>query len=155
MLLRHAGLERARGASVSVVAAITRLPVDALGARGPVDIDRLLHSLEVREKLLLRENHLPERHVHNPRLVAAELNLPHDVSKKPGGCGVSACYAAFENAAGRELPREGGLPVHCAARRAFPPLNSVTAFFRSIVTVPAFGFGMRPRGPRRRPRRAT
>src|SRR4051812_3793448 len=36
-----------------------------------------------------------------------------------------------------------------------PPLMSVTAFATSGVTVPVFGFGMRPRGPSTRPRRPT
>jgi hypothetical protein len=36
-----------------------------------------------------------------------------------------------------------------------PPLMSLTAFATSMVTVPVFGFGMSPRGPRMRPRRPT
>src|SRR6478609_57494 len=36
-----------------------------------------------------------------------------------------------------------------------PPLMSVTALATSGVTVPVFGLGMRPRGPRTRPRRPT
>jgi hypothetical protein len=36
-----------------------------------------------------------------------------------------------------------------------PPLISVTAFAVSGVTVPVFGFGMRPRGPSTLPRRPT
>src|SRR3954453_12687272 len=37
----------------------------------------------------------------------------------------------------------------------FPPLMSETALATSGVTVPVFGFGIRPRGPRTRPRRPT
>ena len=36
-----------------------------------------------------------------------------------------------------------------------PPLMSVTALATSGVTVPVFGFGIRPRGPSTRPRRPT
>ena len=36
-----------------------------------------------------------------------------------------------------------------------PPLMSETALAGSGVTVPVFGFGIRPRGPRTRPRRPT
>ena len=36
-----------------------------------------------------------------------------------------------------------------------PPLMSVTALAVSMVTVPVFGFGMRPRGPRTFPSRPT
>ena len=36
-----------------------------------------------------------------------------------------------------------------------PPLMSVTALATSIVTVPVFGFGIRPRGPSTLPRRPT
>ncbi len=36
-----------------------------------------------------------------------------------------------------------------------PPLMSVTALATSIVTVPVFGFGRRPRGPRTLPSRPT
>src|SRR4051812_24063698 len=36
-----------------------------------------------------------------------------------------------------------------------PPLMSVTALTTSGVTVPVFGLGIRPRGPRTRPRRPT
>ena len=36
-----------------------------------------------------------------------------------------------------------------------PALISLTAFVTSIVTVPAFGFGIKPFGPRTRPKRPT
>src|SRR4030081_2169015 len=36
-----------------------------------------------------------------------------------------------------------------------PPLKSLTALATSVVTVPVFGLGIRPRGPNTRPRRPT
>jgi len=38
--------------------------------------------------------------------------------------------------------------VLVARKVILPPLMSVTAFVTSMVTVPVFGFGIRPRGPR-------
>ena len=45
--------------------------------------------------------------------------------------------------------------LECRSTRnsILPPLMSVTALATSTVTVPVFGFGIRPRGPSTRPSR--
>ncbi len=45
--------------------------------------------------------------------------------------------------------------VRSTRNSILPPLMSATALATSGVTVPVFGFGIRPRGPRTRPRRPT
>src|SRR6266516_1449737 len=47
------------------------------------------------------------------------------------------------------------LPCRSVLNSILPPLISVTALATSGVTVPVFGFGIRPRGPSTRPRRPT
>src|ERR1700749_3634733 len=47
------------------------------------------------------------------------------------------------------------LPFLSTRNSIFPPLISVTALATSGVTVPVFGFGIRPRGPSTRPSRPT
>mmetsp|Transcript_5715 Transcript_5715/g.14923 ORF Transcript_5715/g.14923 Transcript_5715/m.14923 type:complete len:291 (-) Transcript_5715:158-1030(-) len=54
---------------------VERAPELALGARGLVLVDGLLHGLQVGEQVRLREVELAERHVHDALLVAAELEL--------------------------------------------------------------------------------
>src|SRR5215469_15388500 len=47
------------------------------------------------------------------------------------------------------------LPCRSVRNSILPPLMSVTALATSGVTVPVFGFGIRPRGPSTRPSRPT
>jgi hypothetical protein len=47
------------------------------------------------------------------------------------------------------------LPCRSTRNSILPPLISVTALATSGVTVPVFGFGIRPRGPSTRPSRPT
>ena len=46
------------------------------------------------------------------------------------------------------------LPFLSTRKSTLPPLMSLTALVTSMVTVPVFGFGMRPRGPSTRPEAA-
>ena len=46
-------------------------------------------------------------------------------------------------------------PALSTRKLTLPALMSSIAFVTSGVTVPVFGFGIRPRGPRTRPRRPT
>ena len=43
------------------------------------------------------------------------------------------------------------MPAFSTRNSTRPALSSATAFLTSAVTVPTFGFGIRPRGPRTRP----
>src|SRR3989338_9191621 len=47
------------------------------------------------------------------------------------------------------------MPAFSTRNSILPPLNSRTAFPTSKVTLPVFGLGMSPRGPRTFPRRPT
>ena len=47
------------------------------------------------------------------------------------------------------------MPAFSARNSTAPPLEAATAAVTSIVTVPTFGFGIRPRGPSTLPRRPT
>src|SRR5574337_2214135 len=47
------------------------------------------------------------------------------------------------------------IPAFSVRYSIFPPLNSLTAFPTSKVTVPVFGLGINPRGPSTFPRRPT
>ena len=47
------------------------------------------------------------------------------------------------------------IAVRSVRYSTLPALDSSTAFLTSIVTVPTFGFGILPCGPRMRPRRPT
>ena len=47
------------------------------------------------------------------------------------------------------------MPERSVRYSILPALTSSTAFATSIVTVPVFGFGILPCGPRMRPRRPT
>src|SRR5262245_41806558 len=47
------------------------------------------------------------------------------------------------------------MPAFSTRNSTAPPFASPTAFFTSMVTVPTFGFGIRPRGPSTLPRRPT
>ena len=47
------------------------------------------------------------------------------------------------------------LPCLSTRNSILPPLMSVTALAVSMVTVPVFGFGIRPRGPSTLPSRPT
>ena len=44
------------------------------------------------------------------------------------------------------------IPVLSTLKSILPPLTSLTAFLMSIVTVPVFGLGIKPRGPNTRPK---
>ena len=47
------------------------------------------------------------------------------------------------------------MPAFSARNSTWPPLAAFTASATSLVTVPSFGFGIRPRGPSTLPSRPT
>src|SRR5215813_13787378 len=61
----------------------------------------------------------------------------------------SACALSMRLCAGNEVLPTGAwmMPVLSTRNSTLPALISLTAFAISTVTVPVFGFGMRPRGP--------
>ena len=69
----------------------------------------------------------------------------------------SACVLAISDSAANEIFPTGAwmMPVLSTRNSTLPALISLTAFAISNVTVPVFGFGIRPRGPSTLPRRPT
>src|SRR5262249_34864128 len=60
-----------------------------------------------------------------------------------------ACALAIRLVAGNDDLPTGAwmIPVLSTRNSTLPALISCTAFAMSVVTVPVFGFGIRPRGP--------
>ena len=65
-------------------------------------------------------------------------------------------FSASFSSPNEALPTEPWtMPAFSARNSTAPPFDAATAAFTSIVTVPTFGFGIRPRGPSTLPRRPT
>ena len=69
----------------------------------------------------------------------------------------SACALATSESVAKEVLPSGAwmMPVLSTRNSTLPALISLTALAMSMVTVPVFGFGISPRGPRTFPRRPT